>query len=78
MARKTSKTKTPDELDCTKALQESLEHLLNEARQIRAMVEKLEARDDARELRRLVRRMKPQPWEAEDRFLRQKPSSRLN
>jgi hypothetical protein len=59
VARKTSKTKTPDELDCTKTLQEGLEHLLNEARQIRAMVEKLEARDDARELRRLVRRMKP-------------------
>ena len=74
MPRKASKKKTLDDLDRTKALQEALEHLMDEARRIRAMVEKLNARNDARQLRRLLRKNRSS-WEADDRPPR---TSRLN
>ncbi|PYR77547.1 MAG: hypothetical protein DMF86_08730 [Acidobacteria bacterium] len=63
MARKKDKSKTSTELDRTKALQDGLQHLMDEARQIRAMVEKLSDRDDAREVTRLLkRRSREEAW----------------
>jgi hypothetical protein len=70
--RKSSKKKTVDHLDRTKALQESLQHLMDEARQIRAMVEKLNAGDNVRELRRLLKQKEQPPWKADDRPPRSK------
>jgi hypothetical protein len=53
---KVNRRKTPRDTDRLKALQETIERLVKEGRQIRAEMDELRQRDELRELRKLLRK----------------------
>jgi hypothetical protein len=53
---KVNRRKTPRDTDRLKALQDTVDRLVAEGRQIRAQMDELHQRDEVRELRKLLRK----------------------
>jgi hypothetical protein len=75
IVRKVNRRKAPRDTDRLKALQETVERLVAEGRQIRAQMDELHHRDELRELRKLLRKQYARVAQQTGIFSKDDPSS---